>query len=161
MNLIMDIYKDRYNINTFFGDVETSDSKKLNYLNLIKENKKEYINKEFKDIYPNNDWFLTKDEVICSIHLGDFYLNLITYKCAKTKSFGYTFIYNKNLIHPFHIVDHKFKLIDVESMYTNYKCERCNISGRKIKGVKNGLISVEPNYIIYSCDDMIIKNIIE
>lgn len=176
-NLILLLYK--YSIS--LASCDFNDTYKL-----IEENYKKYNNLTLNEIYPENDWYRLPNNSGASGYLDlnkytffnfnspnaifapvtqpdrnkQFYL--VAYKCLKTNAIGYTFERNlSQIIHPFHIVNHNFKLVDVDSRGVNYKCRNCNIDGFKKKGNKSGEIIVAGQYMIYSCDEYLIKNIIE
>ena len=89
-------------------------------------------------------------------------LFLIAYKCLKTKEIAYTWQYSfQQILHPFYITNHQFSIIDIDSMGVNYECKKCKILGFKKKGAKNNEIVVKGNNFIYSCNEFLIKNIIE
>lgn len=168
MSLIIDLFNNELCL-LGLSDLGKTEIKNIRnkYQFLVEENIKIYNDKLIQEIYPDNDWIQINNDKNSNVNFSYIYLNnlelyLTTFKCLKTNSFGYTFRYGDNqFLHPFHIVKHEFKLIDVDLRFTNYKCDRCGILGQKTKGIKNGAIRVEPKNLIYSCDDMIIKNIIE
>jgi len=87
---------------------------------------------------------------------------LVAYKCLKTKSVGYSFeLNNQQILHPFHIVKHDFKLVDIDSRGVNYKCNNCSIIVWKKKGNSAGEIIINNENLVYSCNEYLIKNIIE
>ncbi len=158
------------------------------YLNIIPDKRKlkqeinENINKykelTLDEIYPNNDWIqmplnaghnklIDFTDYVYSpgcFNLQEYRdtLFLISYKCIKTKSIGYTWQYNfKNILHPFHVVKHNFEIVDVDSHGVNYRCKNCNVDGFKLKGAKSGNIIIRNQNMVYSCNEIIIKNIIE
>lgn len=151
----------------------------------IKNNFHEFKNKTLEEIYPKNDWMRIKNNNYNGrIHFVDtkskefninlafglsvnlnvsHHLDLKTYKCLKTNYIAYTLEYNYNeILHPFLMIKHDYLLTDVDSMGANYKCKKCNILGHKKKNAKSNEIVVRnQNELIYSCDEFIIKNIIE
>lgn len=160
-NIILDLYKDA---NIFYGITE---DKMKEYKLLIKENHIKYKNLTLNEIYPNNDWMQLPlnsglNRLIYLSYIEKDSLFLVSYKCLKTKEIGYTFQHNYNeILHPFHIVKHDFKLVDVDSRGVNYKCKNCNIDGFKPKRAPSGNIVVKDNYLIYNCNEYLIKGIIE
>ncbi len=169
MNLILDLYKDRYELNNFLNKGTISHNELVNHFSkLIDENIMKYKGKLFHDIYTDNDFMQLENENKSHIWMNttsENYgtkLRLVVYKCIKTRSFGYTYLVNDlHVLHPLHIVSHHFKLVEVGNIYIEYRCKNCNIQGLKRKSNKNAPIIIDSKNFIYSCDDIIIKNIIE
>jgi len=175
--LITDIIDNQIN---FWADNDLSDK----YINLIIQNLNEYKSKIIDDIYPNNSWIKNNNIIkrIClntSNLINENYqrtsffdrlygkkvtiLDLISFKCLKTKRVGYTFLLNNSdLIHPFHETNHKFQIIDIDHRGVNYKCDICDVLAVKLKSPNRNenIIGLDDN-IFYSCEENIIRKIIE
>jgi hypothetical protein len=130
-------------------------------VNHFKSDKVVLLQKPGKRVYttckPVINIKLNNSDIVNSYH-GVVKLSLYFYLNATDKNLqGFTFGDSNNVIKPFLVFDHKWRMKEFDKNYKIYVCEDCEMIGRhKYKNDENIIIPEE----FYTCEEYKVKNIL-